>query len=151
VKGKLDLFVSLFDRTSPDILAVIKEFNPEIHFLAIKEANKFDAPGGGREIEEYLRAACVKKYYPQRFWDYISCRSQNIESTWWEDCAAGLDTNIIRICAKSNEGNALLRDNTRLNKELHIMLGPTYLLDNQEIFSSKGAPSREELRKIIKR
>ena len=29
------------------------------------------------------------------------------------------------------------------------MLGPAYLLHNQEIFSSQGAPSRQELEKTI--
>jgi len=151
IKDKLDVFISLYDKTTAQLLDVIKEFNPEIHFLAIEEADKFDAPRGQTEIDEDLRGVCIKKYYPQAFWDYISCRSKNIESTWWQDCIANLDLNKITSCARGDEGKALLRENTKLTKELHIMLGPIYLLDNREIFSSKGAPTKEELKRIIKR
>ena len=151
VKGKLDVFLSLYDKTTAQLLDVIKEFNPEIHFLAIEETNKFDAPHGETEIEEDLRGVCVKKYYPGHFWDYISCRSKNIDSTWWEDCATNLDVNKIASCARGDEGKTLLRENTGLNKELHIVMGPSYLLDNQEIFGSKGVPAKEELKRIIKR
>jgi protein-disulfide isomerase len=62
-----------------------------------------------------------------------------------------MDTQKIKACARGQEGSSLLRENIRLNKELEVMFGPTYLLDNQEIFSSKGAPKKEELEKIIKR
>jgi hypothetical protein len=31
------------------------------------------------------------------------------------------------------------------------MFGPTYLLDNQEVFATKGVSAKDELRKIIKR
>ncbi len=31
------------------------------------------------------------------------------------------------------------------------MFGPTYLVDNQEIFVSQGAISKKELRKIMKK
>jgi hypothetical protein len=38
-----------------------------------------------------------------------------------------------------------------LNRELQVMLGPVYLKDNQEIFSSQGAPGKEELKRILNR
>ncbi len=150
-KGKLDLFLSLFDKATPQLLTVIKEFNPQIHFLAIEESGKFDAASGRREVEEDMRAVCVQQYYPKHFWDYISCRSNNIDSSWWEDCAQGIDLSKIFTCARGNEGYSLLKANTAITKEAHIMMGPAYLLDNLEIFSSRGAPSKDELKKIIKR
>jgi len=150
-KGNLDIFLSLYDKSTTGLLESIKEFNPEVHFLANEQGNKFDAARGTVEVEEYLRAVCVKKYAPQSFWDYISCRAKNIESTWWEDCSPNTDTDKIRACARSKEGVSLLRKNTELNKELSVMMGPAYLMDNQEIFASKGAPTKEELKKIIKR
>jgi len=151
IKGKFDLFLSLFDKDSMQLLDRIREFNPAIHFLAVDQQGKLDAPGGNLEVEEYLRAVCVQKNYPGYFWDYITCRTKSISSSWWEDCAAYLDANKIKTCAKSSEGNSLLRENINLNKELQIISGPTYLVDNQEIFGSNGVPSKEELRKIIKR
>ncbi|TRZ96485.1 hypothetical protein D4R78_00635 [bacterium] len=151
-KGKLDLFISLFEKDSQKLLKLMKQFHPTIHFLA-KESkeSKFDASRGGLEVEEYLRAVCVEKYNPRVFWDYLECRSGNIYSSWWDDCLPGQDIKQIKSCAQSQEGEKLLKENISLNKELGIMLGPTYLLDNQEIFSSQGVPAAEELKKLIKR
>jgi hypothetical protein len=151
VSGKADLFISLYENNIPDLLEVNKEFSPTMHFLAVEQEGKLDAPKGALEIEDDLRAVCVQKYYPKLFWDYISCRAKNVNTSWWEDCAAGMDTNKIKACAKSQEGNSLLRENIGLNKELEIMFGPTYLLDNQEIFATKAVPTKEQLKKIFKR
>jgi len=151
-KSRLDLFLSLFGKDSQKLLKVMKQFHPTIHFLA-KESkeSKFDAGRGGLEVEEYLRAVCVEKYNPRVFWDYLECRSGNIYSSWWDDCLIGQDTGKIKACAQSQEGEKLLKENISLNNELGVMLGPTYLLDNQEIFSSQGVPAVEELKKLIKR
>ncbi len=62
-----------------------------------------------------------------------------------------LDTQVIKDCATAAEGKNLLRENIVLNKELEIMNGPTYLLDNREIFASVEVPTKEEFRKIIKK
>jgi hypothetical protein len=150
-KGSLDLFISLYDKNSSALLDVIKEFKPAIHFLASEKEGKFDAMKEEPEVEEYLRAVCVQKYYPEKFWDYIYCRTKDIFSSWWDECALDLDTNKIKSCAKGTEGISLLRENITINKELDIILGPTYLLDNQEIFGSNGVPTKEELKAIIKR
>lgn len=150
-KGKLDAFLSLYNDSTPALLANIKEFNPDVHFLAVEINATFDALKGKVEIEDDLRAVCVKKYYPDNFIDYMACRSQNKDSSWWEDCAGGLDIGKIKSCAKGEEGTKLLKENIALTKNLRVMYGPTYLLDNQEIFSSEGAPSKEEFKKILKR
>jgi len=150
-KGQLELFISLYDKNAASTLEVLREFDPEVHFLAIYQNDKFDAAGGNLEAEDYLRAVCVKKYYPQAFWDYISCRAKDFMSSWWENCSAGTDINKIRSCATGPEGIALLKENISLNNELNVMFGPVYLKDNQEIFSTKEVPKKEELRAIIKR
>jgi hypothetical protein len=149
IKGKLDLFISFFDGQSKELLDAVNVFTPNVHFLAKEELEGFEAAGGNLEVEEYLRAVCVQKYYPQAFWNYISCRAGKSKSSWWEDCAFSLDIKKIKTCAQGTEGRDLLRENTKLNKELGIMFGPTYLLRNQEIFGSQGVPSREELKNII--
>ncbi len=152
IKGRVDLFVSLYDKNTPALLDMIKEFNPIVHFLAVEKAKgNFETQGGNLEVEEYLRSVCVQKYYPANFWDYISCRGKFINTSWWQDCLNKLDTNKISMCARSDEGKELLRENISLNKELQIIFGPAYLLDNQEIFGSQGVPKKEEFKRIIKR
>ncbi|MDD4953585.1 MAG: hypothetical protein PHG40_01615 [Candidatus Omnitrophica bacterium] len=150
-KGSLDLFISLYDKGTQELLNNIKDFKPVVHFLAIKAKDKFEASHGNAEVEEYLRAVCVQKYYPAYFWDYITCRSGKIDSSWWEDCLKGFDAEKIRSCARSNEGEALLDKNVALNREVEVMFGPTYLMDNKEIFSSKSAPTKEEFKKIFRK
>lgn len=150
-KGKLDLFLSLYDKNSKELLDSVRDFNPSIHFLAVESHDRFEAGKGDIEVEEDLRSVCVQKYYPEKFWGYISCRAANSNSSWWDDCISGIESEKIKQCARSKEGQDLLRENTRLNKKLKIMLGPTFLMDNKEIFGLTGIPSKEEFKKILKR
>lgn len=151
ITGRLDLFISLYAKDSALVLEELKIRRPELHLLAIKNGYGFDAAAGNLEIEEYLRCVCVQKYYPERFWDYTSCRARNIGSSWWEECAGDFNIDKIKFCARGPEGAKLLEENIALNKELQIMFGPTYLLENQEIFSSRGVTKKEELERIIKK
>jgi 5'-nucleotidase len=150
-KGKIDLFFSFSNKWAAELLDAIREFSPVVHFLVVYRDDKFDAEKGGLEVEDCLRAVCVEKYFPGRFWDYISCRAKNSGSSWWEDCAEGLDTSQIKTCARGAEGKGLLKANTALNRELKVMHGPTYLTDNRQIFGLEGRPTKEELKKIFKK
>ncbi len=150
-KGSLDLFFSIFDKDAAELLSVLREFNPNLHFLAVEKDLGFDAKNGSFEVEEYLRGVCVQKYYPQKFWDYLICRVKNISSSWWEDCLNETDVLKIKTCARDSEGALLLKENIALNKEVQVMFGLNYLLDNYQMFSSRGVPDKEELRKIIKK
>ncbi|MDD5042143.1 MAG: hypothetical protein PHV40_00525 [Candidatus Omnitrophica bacterium] len=150
-KNKFDVFLSLFDNDASELLAVIKEFSPDLHFLAVKKGKGFNAKNGSFELEECLRGVCIQKYYPDKFWDYLSCRAGNLGSSWWDDCLPGVDALKIKKCAKGPEGARLLRENIALNEELQIGFNLSYLLDNYQIFSSRGVPSKESLRKIIKK
>jgi len=151
IEDRLDVFLSLYDKNAAGILDVVKQFNPRIHFLAVEPSpGKFDAPKGLMEVEEDLRAVCMMRFYPQKAYDYLQCRAVNIASSWWEDCvSSGVDTEKIRLCARSEEGKKMLRDNISLNKELKIMKGPAYLINNIEIVSSTGVPRASELKNLI--
>ncbi|MFA5156900.1 MAG: hypothetical protein WC532_05860 [Candidatus Omnitrophota bacterium] len=151
IKGRLDLFVSLFGKDAKVSVDAAKEFNPSLHFLVFQKDGAFSAAKGTPEIEESLRSVCVKKYYPGLFLDYIGCRMKAIDSTWWQDCAAGMDHAQIASCAKSEEGAGLLRENISLNQEAQVTIGPSYLMDNIEMFAIEGKPAPEDLRKVIKK
>jgi len=149
--GNFDLFFSIFQKDAALLLTRLKEFNPSLHFLTVDKDKSFEAKYGAAEVEEYLRGVCVQKYNPGKFWDYLICRSKNISSTYWEDCLSATDASSVKSCARGPEGIRLLRENIKLNNELQIMFGPTYLLDNQEVFSSLAVPGKEELKKILKK
>jgi len=151
IKGNFDLFISLHEKESAAILDDVRGLNPELHFLAVEQKNKFDAQAGSAEVEEDLRSVCVKKYYPQKFWDYIICRAKNINSSWWDNCLGGLDPNKIKQCAQGEEGRNLLKENISLNQELQVIIGPTYLIDNIQIFSTEGVPEKDSFKKLLKR
>jgi len=150
-EGSLDLFISLFIKDAPSVLDSAKNFHPRVHFLATENNGNFDTYNGKPELEEDLRAVCVEKYYPDKFWNYISCRAKNITSTWWEDCLSQAESAKIKTCAKSQQAKDLLKENIRMNKEVQVMLGPTYLVNNQEIFGTQGSVSEKDLRKILKK
>jgi hypothetical protein len=141
--------LSLYTKDITTLLSTVREFNPALHFLARQQGAGFETERGSVETEEYLRSVCVAKYYPERFWDYVTCRAGNMNTSWWEDCAGFADYGKIKGCARSAEGLQLLGDNTALNRELNVLLGPTYLVDNHLIFSSDGVPPRDELQKIM--
>lgn len=151
IKNKLDLFISLYDKDAKGTLSVVKDYNPTIHFLALESAKGFEAAKGNPEVEEYLRSVCVQKYYPQIFWDYITCRAESISSSWWDNCLQGTDTDNIKICAQGEEGRSLLKENIGLNRQVKVMFGTTYLLNNREIFGFIKTPAKDELKKIIER
>jgi len=150
-KGSFDLFFSLFDGNTAGMLSIVKEFKPDLHFLAVEKDGGFETMLGQFETEEYLRAVCVQKYYPDKFWDYLACRAKNIGSSWWEDCLLDGGLKDIKVCAKGQQGALLLKQNIALNNELQISSGPGYLVDNRQIFSSAGIPDKEELKKLIKK
>ncbi|MFH0738517.1 MAG: hypothetical protein V2A59_01480 [Candidatus Omnitrophota bacterium] len=156
IKGRFDLFISLYDKDIAKLLEAAKEFKPTIHFLAVRQkesdfGSAFATARGNIEAEEYLRAVCVQKYYPDKFYDYITCRAKNPNTSWWQDCLVNCEDSLVSNCARGDEGQSLLMDNISLNRELEIMFGPTYLLDNQEIFSTDGAPTKEDFDKLFKR
>ncbi len=151
IADRLDVFLSLFNKDSGELLDTLKEFTPEVHFLAIEDGDNFASPGGKMEVEEYLRAVCVQKYYPGFFYNYISCRAKNPDTSWWSDCLQDVDVTVVKSCARGPEGKNLLKENITLNRELEVANAPTYLLDNEEVFGSVKVPKKEEFRKILSR
>jgi len=151
IPAALDLFISPLQKNSLPALEVAQNYNPQVHFLVLQDPQDktLKAPGGLKEIEEASRAVCVMKYYPQKFFAYLKCRINNPDTSWWEDCAIGLDLEKIRSCAKSKEGEELLRENILLTNELYITSGPVFLLGNQEIFGLAAQINPEDLQKIL--
>lgn len=158
IKNRLDVFIGTRDKNLEKILSVLnklkirhKELSVGIHYLAIEGKEGFTAPNGISEVEEVLRQVCIGRLYGDKFWDYILCRAGAQESSWWDICAEkfSIDTARVRKCSTSNEGIEYLRENTGLNKELGIAVGPTYLANNQDVFAFSDIPKVEDLEKMI--
>ena len=128
----------------------MREFRPALHFLVFEKSDGFASQNGLPETEECLRAVCVEKHCPQEYWDYLSCRVKNIRSSYWEDCLSPGEVIRVKNCARSQEGADLLKANLELVKRLEIASGPSYLMENQEIFASRGVPQKE-LKAIFKK
>lgn len=155
ILNRLDVF---FDIGSKDIVKILnvlellktkrQDIDIHLNFLAIEDPESgFISKGKRYEIEEFQRDACINKYYPEKLWNYLSCRLSDIESSWWDDCALKLDIDPAKIkgCAQREEGRELFRDFIRLTQELEVVFGPTFVINNQEIFSANGVPTVEEL------
>jgi len=98
-----------------------------------------------------MRQVCIAKYQPDKLWDYALCRFKNQDSSWWEVCAEqfGINPIAIKKCALSKEGLDLLRENTGLNKELEMSIGPVFLVNNNEVYAAKNFSRVEELEKLL--
>lgn len=139
--------LSAFTQKHPD-------FQINWHFLAIFDREKgFVNLGAAADIEEFKRVACVQKLYPKRILDYLICRTGQVDAGWWDECAkqAGIDSRKIKSCALSEEGAALLKENIRMTEELEMASGPTFVIDNVEIFGIVNVPSLKEFEETVMR
>ena len=158
IANTLDVFMGTKGNKGSEVLSLLrdlraghKELGIKLHYLAIETQNGFAAPGGIAELEEDMRQVCIAKYQPDKFWDYALCRFKNQDSSWWEVCAEqfGINPIAIKKCALSKEGLDLLRENTGLNKELEMSIGPVFLVNNNEVYAAKNFSRVEELEKLL--
>ena len=89
--------------------------------------------------------------YPKEIYDYLICRSQQKDSSWWDECVGKInaDSAKIKACVFSKKGEDAMRKHTQLTQELKVASGPTFILDNKEIFGMANPPTLEELEKIV--
>ncbi|MFC1709927.1 hypothetical protein ACFL2J_07730 [Candidatus Omnitrophota bacterium] len=160
IANRLDFFFDTGSKDIAEILVVLQELEKKredidihLNFLAVEDPKLgLISKGAKYEIEEFLRIACISEFYPDKIWYYLSCRFSEISSSWWDDCVVkyNMDSGRIKGCARSQEGETLLKDFIKLTQELGIVFGPTFLVNNQEVFSSKGVPSVEQLENLFK-
>ncbi|MFA5038270.1 MAG: hypothetical protein WC732_01170 [Candidatus Omnitrophota bacterium] len=160
IPGRLDVF---YDMQYPQLKALfelLKEFSArhrdirvELHFLAIWDKDKgILSLGSAADVEEFKRVTCAAAFYPEeKVMDYNICRQGQTEASWWDDCAlkAKMQPAKIKACALSEEGLKLFKERIRLTEELKIASGPTFLVDNVEIFGIVNVPSLEEFEQTV--
>jgi len=147
---KLDLFVMSQCPYGTRALDAMKEVLPNfgdkinfnIHYIASQIDDKnFNSLHGQAEVDENIRQLCAKKYNPNEYLDYIWCRNPTIKDPNWEKCAESTALNLVKVkeCSTGDEGKKLLTENIKLANELKIKASPTWLLNNNTIFSGIDA------------
>ncbi len=159
IPKRLDVFFDFDSASLPELFSLLKDFKEKhkdidvrINFLVARAKNgELMARGGVYMIEEFGRMACIDDLYPKKVFDYLICRSSETQSSWWDTCAtkSKIDPAKIKKCAVSQAGREKLFARIGLTQELEIVTGPTFLVDNAEIFAVVNAPSLEEFEKVV--
>ncbi|MEM3473346.1 MAG: hypothetical protein QW735_01950 [archaeon] len=124
-----------------EIVSSFKELDIEIHYIVSKEGTSFSSLHGDEELKEDMRQLCIKKYYPEKLLNYIWCVNENY--TDYGKCMRNLSISESKIQACLNsEGNSLLDEDYKLTLDLGVMASPTFLLNNQILFSSAVTPQQ---------
>lgn len=159
IPGRLDLF---YDYTYPQLAGLFellkafhekhKDIDIRLNFLAIEDKDgSILSLGQASQVEEFKRTACVLESAPSAVYDYVICRAGQNDASWWDECAltCKIDPAQIKKCALSGEGMSALKKHIRLTQELEVATGPTFLIDDVEVFSIVNVPSLEELEAVV--
>jgi len=114
----------------------------EIHYIASEQGDGFNSLHGTYEADEDIKQLCVKKYSPDKWFDYVYCRSvEGIKGNDWHNCAtkAGVDIDGVTKCSEGDEGANLLREDIKIANGLGIGASPTWLANNKYKFSGIDA------------
>lgn len=113
-----------------------------IHYIASEANGVFTSLHGDYEVQEDIKQLCVDKYYADKAFDYIYCRSSGaIKDVDYKTCASkfGIDTAKIDACASGTEGKGLLSADIKIANELQIGASPTWLANNKHVFNGIDA------------
>lgn len=119
-----------------------KSFDYEVHYIASESTTGFTSLHGQYEVEEDIVQLCVKKYSPDKWLDYVYCRSVNgIKGIDWKTCGAEAKVDVTKVtsCAAGDEGKALLREDIKIANAMNIGASPTWLANNRYQFGGIDA------------
>lgn len=120
-----------------------ESFNIELrHILKVEEKEdgsvemKVETPAGIAETEESVRQVVVLKYYPDKFFDYLTKRNEDLNKDFVKIFQElGIDEALVSRATKA-EGEALIRENGKLAFDLKIQSLPVFLWENQVVILS---------------
>lgn len=94
---------------------------------------RFRSLHGDAEVEEGIRQLVIGKLYPNRVWDYVLSRNEDV--TDWRKHATTLGFDVAKIDAMvtGDEGASLFSENIRKANLLGIHASPTVLVNGQEV------------------
>jgi len=106
---------------------------------------------GSLEAQEDMRQACIYKYYPEKFWDYLdyvnyNCSLQTINSCWKEAAeAVGVNESKIEACV-DEEGVQLMKEDEQLTNIYEVSGSPTVFI-NDKLYS--GSRTSEAYKQAV--
>jgi hypothetical protein len=119
-----------------------KSFTYEVHYIATESGTGFTSLHGQYEVDENIVQLCVDKYSPDKWLDYVYCRSVNgVKGIDWKTCAAEtkIDTAKVDACAKGEEGKTLLREDIKIANAMGIGASPSWIANNRYQFGGIDA------------
>ncbi len=90
---------------------------------------------GDAEVEEGIRQVVMMHLYPDRYYDYILYRNEDVDSPDWQASArrAGIEPERVAEMASGADGEALFRDNILRANVLGIQASPTLFVNGVEV------------------
>ena len=131
-----------------------KDVNVNIRYIVNynDKDNKFDSLHGSAEWEENVRQLIIKKYYPQKFWNYLEIRNKDYKSSLWDEAAekAGINPKVFK--KYWNEGLEMLKQEAAHSNEYNVSSSPTVIWEGRVVtnMGSLGSlPGFEEMAKTF--
>lgn len=93
----------------------------ELAYIISKNGDEFSSLHGEEELNQNVREMCVSKYYPDKFWNFVSeinnsCTIEDIDNCWQNSAKElGIDLNEIEAC-KNTEAEDFLNRQLALNQ-----------------------------------
>lgn len=114
----------------------------EVHYIANEAEDGFNSLHGQYEVDENIIQLCVKEHSPEKWLDYIYCRStKGVKDIDWNECAeeTKVDVDAVQTCFDGDEGSGLLREDIKIANSLQIGASPTWLANNRYQFGGIDA------------
>jgi hypothetical protein len=92
----------------------------------------------------------VEKIYPDELGAYIDLRAKKASDIYWQDSLKklGIDFEKIKVLAKSDQADGMVKDNMELSKQLGIVDGNVILVENQKVFKVLKV-DKEQIKKLL--
>ena len=115
------------------LLAIGNTDNITLHYIVQKDSvtGEFKSLHGEEELDENRTQIVIQKYFPDKFWEYLSCAN---ESDFSDTCITyvGINTDSLQKLVELYS-DSLLSEDAELCENLGIFGSPTVLWQNRQI------------------